>query len=337
MRLPGLVGLPLTVGLAALLVPAQGLLGVRPDPGSAGAVTPAGSCEVPLPWRVAELDERFGLSPGEAEAAVREAAGLWERAAGRALFPHDPEAGFPVRFVYDERHGEIRQVLEATERLQERADEITELRSELETARRELEWDQGTHAERLRELERRLESHRLSVQYWNDRGGAPPEEMERLEAAREQLEQERAVLNEAAEALNRRAQRLNADARGLNRLVEEYNRERQALEGRGVPGAIDSGHYRESRRTLGPWVLSVDREVRVYQFDDRAHLVRVIAHELGHALGLGHVGEPEAVMYVYPQGRREAAAGSDAPRLHARDVETFRERCPEVFVGGRGR
>lgn len=82
-------------------------------------------CQVPLRWRIARLDEEFGLDALTVAAVVSEAAALWETAVGRPLFVHDPEAGMPVRLVYDQR--------------QTRTDERRRLEAELERLRSTLE------------------------------------------------------------------------------------------------------------------------------------------------------------------------------------------------------
>lgn len=61
-------------------------------------------CAVPLGWRIARVDESFGLrSHDEARAALEKAATLWNRAVGRGLFSNETDGDLPVRFVYDER------------------------------------------------------------------------------------------------------------------------------------------------------------------------------------------------------------------------------------------
>lgn len=295
-----------------------------PDEWDGGSLEP---CQVPLRWYVEEVDEGFGLTRDEAEDAVRLAGMLWEEAVGRRLFIRDPERGFPVRFLYDERQERTGERLRREAELDEVQREIAEARSRLEALREEL--DEARRAyEAFRDRHREeLEEFRREVEYWNERGGVPDEEWERLQERRAELEEQGRALDRELDGVNRLTDRLNAQAERLNRRITEHNRGRAELREDFPPELVRSGIYRESRRTLLGFTISLEREIEIYQFDDRNHLVVVVAHELGHALGLGHTGVQGSVM-VDAAGPRSGDEGR--PALHPADLALLRDRCPDL-------
>jgi predicted Zn-dependent protease len=118
-------------------------------------------------------------------------------------------------------------------------------------------------------------------------------------------EKQRQKINAEVDEINGVVVVLNQLAKNLNLNVAKYNEI-----GQSVGSEFEEGLY-ESDAT--------GQRITIYQFDTKDKLVRVLAHEFGHAVGLDHVDDRTSIMYAFNSG--------SGTQLSNVDKEAIKTRC----------
>jgi len=262
-------------------------------------------CAKPLAYAIESYDERFGISREEFSSAVAEAAALWNETAGTQVLAQSSAPSVTVGMLYDERQ----RAVELGDTIGGEQSAYDEMKMEVEKLNDRFVSLRTSHQTKTASFEQEVRTYEEDVQMWNARGGAPPAAYEELEAKKRELERRKktldtevATLNSLVASIQERVTQLNLLAEQTNEKVNTYNKT--------LGHDFDQGNYVEDE---------AGKRITIFTFEDRMELKRVLAHEFGHALGIGHLEDAGAIMYSYNIG--------NTLTLTAQDIAALREVC----------
>ncbi len=289
------------VSLALIILTSSGVI--------ASGYSAAQTCVTPLSYRIGPIDERFDITQDEAVQVITNAEETWERATGRELFTYATSAAFAINFIFDDRQERTiaeQALRDSLDQKENSGETIQEQYDALATQYKEFQTEYET---KVAAYEQKIAAFNAEVARYNDQGGAPEDVYAELQAREAALDAEAASLAARATELQSVVDNLNALGDRGNILIEQYNNGVDTYNHRfGEPNEFTQGDYQGSF-------------INVYSFASKDELLMVMIHELGHALGIGHVEGTSSFMYYLLQDQ------PNPPELSEADLAAFFQTC----------
>lgn len=260
-------------------------------------------CDSPISYKIGKVDPGFKLSEAKLLSSVRNASDIWSKPINKELFTYNPNGELTLNLIYDERQKTTQQnqVLKAdVDKLSQAAGSV---KQEYEGLLADLESDKQIYNVELAKFETERDAYSAQVTYWNERGGAPSDEYQKLQDQRQNLLMEQQILENKRANLNNTADKVNTFINKYNLLVQTANANIDAIN-QTAGQEFQEGSYDPVTKTIN-----------IYEYSTQDKLNRVLAHELGHALGLDHNKNPVSIMYALNQSNTLTLSKDDLSAL----------------------
>ncbi len=268
-------------------------------------------CQEPIAYTIGAFDRRFNISQKDFLKALSEAEAVWEKPISKELFVYEPEQGeLAVNLIYDYRQEVTSTLSDLGGVVEENETTYNTFQARYAGLKAEYDTAKSIYNSMVETFNDRSDAYQVMVDSWNKGKRNSKEQFARLEEERVSLQGEveklkvlEAQLNEAVREINELVGTLNHIAKSLNLNVEAYN-----TIGASRGESFTGGLYSQ---------IEGEQSIDIYEFSNREKLVRVLAHELGHALNLEHINDPKAVMYYLNEGDTEVLTETDLAALRA--------------------
>lgn len=273
---------------------AAGVYIYKPISGSIAVLSPGKPCGEPMSYSIGTVDSQFSLTAEDVADAAKNAAALWNNGGQRVLIQkvhgNENEPDIIINFEYDKRQARTDGEFRFREEIRSYQIRLDQLQEQHEQKRKQFDEQTQSNIQLADRTTKELNTLNGWVAEKNEEGGFTEFEYEQFLQRKSQVEEKQGKIIKEKERLDQFAQTINREMEDLNEMFAENNR---LIERYNDDFAGDMRFTKATYQRMGNRGV-----ITVNQFMNKRELALILAHEMGHALGLDHLTNPQSVMYA---------------------------------------
>lgn len=282
------------------------------DFSSRDTITP---CDTVLTYRLGDIDARFHITENQVKEVMKEIEHLWHGALDKELLTYSKDGQIAIHFEYGEQQKFYEEEQTTSIRIEGKEQQLNTQEKEYQRLSEKFNESFEQYNTILTEFNNLIKNHNRQVGELQGKNISPEEAKsikqreENLKRLQNRLDQKYQEVESLRQRTNAQGEQLNEVNSQRNEMIAEYNSQFA------VPKKFNQGRYvRKGSKEM----------IYVYQFKDMQSLKAVLAHEVGHALGISHVNNPASLMYELMSEQNVVDL-----ELTKEDIEALRKQCSE--------
>jgi predicted Zn-dependent protease len=258
-------------------------------------------------YKISSIDDKFSLSKEEAIRYAASSSVIWNDGLGKKVLEYNEKGMIDIKFVFDQRQIDTieRNILE--ERAKQKNDELVVSLQEINTRKDRFEKLKADFENDWNNFSNNLKAYNTNISQINASGGLDSLQLQSYDQLRKDLEQKGSGFEVRKNEINNYLDDMNSKVKNYNNLISEVNNIVKQVNSK-VTKSFEQGYYQNKKITL-------------YEYSSTSTLTRLIAHELGHALGIGHVKNEKSIMYYLNS--------ATTSQLSKEDISAYAILCPQ--------